>query len=536
MVNSSWRSASTLLAVTIFVSIVSLLPNAVSSRITSIDSEHLSKKIRDRISKKIFHEGKFHSTIASKDKGYLISLYTRDVEAMWDMTGYAIPEILSALIYILLMSILVFALEPVAGSVFIVIALCFSYLFASNGKVVRKHFAKAAPIFDKLANFYSHCVDGYISIAANRSQFWAREYLHESNSEVARLASNAHRISIRFKFVTGSMILLGTSSVWIYSIWLFSSGSDSYTVGTLISILLYFGILVTPLQQIGGCVQALSKGDVALRRLQHFFTENTQEIAAHIVGSSSGFDEIEPQRMSLTLEDVSYEVQLENSHSTKKRILSAISLSANYGKIVGLAGESGSGKSTLLAVLARMISPTSGKVIISGIGIEHFDESNFRKHVKYVPQQSNLFPVSLADNILFSSKHIEKYLISQFAELEISELANRLSDVEDILSAKPSGGEMQRLSALRIILGQPRLLLLDEPSSSLDYTSTLRLISFLHNVIEKSMSTMIVASHDPLILKECDEIVLMENGLIVETDTYSRLTTNSEYFRKILRT
>lgn len=184
------------------------------------------------------------------------------------------------------------------------------------------------------------------------------------------------------------------------------------------------------------------------------------------------------------------------------------------GKIVSLVGPSGSGKTTALKLFNRMITPDSGCIYFRGDNIDKLDPVRLRRSAVMLPQNPLIFPGSIRDNLLIGSYYSDK---KRPGNDELERLLAEFKVTKDLAAdtAKLSGGEKQRLSLARIILMDPDVLLLDEPSSSLDdYTEEL-IIDYITNFSKARRKTLIMVTHSKTVAKKySDLIVIIEDGQI----------------------
>ena len=206
------------------------------------------------------------------------------------------------------------------------------------------------------------------------------------------------------------------------------------------------------------------------------------------------------------------------SGNKRKRIISNLSLSIPYGKHVGIVGLSGSGKSTLIQLIERFFDANWGEILIDNKSIKEYNLLSLRSIFGYVQQEPPLFKSSIIDNIKFGNSTIsDDDIISMMQEMKIDYLLEKEKDER----YQVSGGEKQRISLIRALIRQPKILLLDEATSSLDINSE----SEVQKILMKHMrnKTMITVAHRLSTVVDCDEIIVMERGCIVEKGRHEEL-------------
>lgn len=201
-----------------------------------------------------------------------------------------------------------------------------------------------------------------------------------------------------------------------------------------------------------------------------------------------------------------------------KNILDVESLRIESNKIISIVGKSGSGKSTFLKLLNKMISPTSGHIYYKGKNLREIDSIDLRRDVIMLNQSPAIFKGTIRDNLLIGRKFSEKNLLSDDKLTEILELLE-LHKSLDSKSEELSGGEKQRIALGRVILTDPDVFLLDEPSSALDSHTESLIIESLINHTRKTNKTLIMVTHSKDIgVKFSDVIIQIEDGKIIDSE------------------
>lgn len=198
-----------------------------------------------------------------------------------------------------------------------------------------------------------------------------------------------------------------------------------------------------------------------------------------------------------------------------KDILNIESLQIDKNIITAIQGSSGGGKTTFLKLLNNMISPDTGKITYQGKTLEKFDPAVLRREVMMLPQNPKIFKGTIRDNFEMT----EKIAAQSFSGVQIyNDLLEQVALTNDLddQANKLSGGEKQRLALARVMLLEPEVLLLDEPSSSLDQKTEQKIIKMVVNYVKKNDRTLIMVTHS-LNLAEifADRVIEIENGKII---------------------
>jgi ABC-type multidrug transport system fused ATPase/permease subunit len=218
----------------------------------------------------------------------------------------------------------------------------------------------------------------------------------------------------------------------------------------------------------------------------------------------------------------------------RKKVLDEVSLSIDAGSRVAIVGPSGGGKSTLVSLIQRAYDPTSGFVEIDGINIRNLNLREFCRHIGIVDQGSLTINLSIRENVALGSQKpmTDEEIIEccRLAQLDVSSFDDGLDTVVGDMGSGISGGERQRIAIARAIASDPRILIFDEPTSSLDAMTEAKIKETIKQV-SKGRTTIIIA-HRLSTIQDCDEIFVMEKGKITASGTHSRLLDTSPTYRK----
>jgi ABC-type multidrug transport system fused ATPase/permease subunit len=223
--------------------------------------------------------------------------------------------------------------------------------------------------------------------------------------------------------------------------------------------------------------------------------------------------------------DVQFE-DVEFAYTPEKPVLHGIDFTAEPGTVTALVGSSGSGKSTIISLICAFHLPLKGRVLVDGIDLAHVDLNTYRSQLGVVLQDSFLFDGSIRENILFSRPEAtEEQFLAACRTARVDEFAERFPESYDTVvgerGVKLSGGQRQRLSIARALLADPRILILDEATSSLDSESE-QMIQAGLNQLMQGRTTFVIA-HRLSTIRRADQILVVEQGRVVERGSHSEL-------------
>lgn len=295
-----------------------------------------------------------------------------------------------------------------------------------------------------------------------------------------------------------------------------------YSIGTLMSVLYLLPILEDKISLIITSALSYETFKISNERLNWLINPNDEDIE-HFG------KEIVEDINSISFNDVIYKYPTSDVH------VGPVNFSVSKGGKVALIGESGSGKTTLFRLLTRLINPRSGYIFVNdAMNIEELNETNIRKSIYMVTQESEIFTGSVKENLTKGMKNeLEDEKIKLILErLGLSKFSNHLDYHITEKGRNISGGEKQRLEIARAILSDSEVIILDEPYASVDNESIYYISSML-NYISKDKIIML-SSHrlDPI--KGYDQIILFKNGKILDYGTHEELLRKSDYYNELL--
>jgi ABC-type multidrug transport system fused ATPase/permease subunit len=290
--------------------------------------------------------------------------------------------------------------------------------------------------------------------------------------------------------------------------------SHTWTVGDYFSYNMFLAFMIAPLFQVVNIGTQLTEAFAGLDR--------TSEIMAEL-------EENQTPGRALKMPPIEGTVRFENvefAYEPEKPVLHGISFLAKPGTVTALVGSSGSGKSTIISLLCAFHTPSKGRVVVDDVDLATVDLNTFRSQLGVVLQDSFLFDGSIRENVMFSRPEatIEEFLFA-CRTARVDEFAERFPESYDTIvgerGVKLSGGQRQRLSIARALLAQPRILILDEATSSLDSESEAMIQTGL-NQLMKGRTTFVIA-HRLSTIRRADQILVIEQGVIVERGNHAEL-------------
>ena len=291
--------------------------------------------------------------------------------------------------------------------------------------------------------------------------------------------------------------------------------ADELTAGELVTFLLY---TLTVAGAIGAFTGLYGQLQTALGASQRIF---------ELLGEQSDIADperpvtIESPRGAVGFEDVAFRYA-----DRDKDVLVSISFEANAGEVVALVGPSGAGKSTIVQLAARFFDPTAGRIVMDGVDIRDLRVHDLRSHMAAVPQETQLFSGTIMENLLLgdpraTSSDVQRAATAANAHDFISSFPAAYETIVGERGVKLSGGQRQRIAIARAILNDPRILILDEATSSLDSESEAAVQEALDRLM-KGRTTLVIA-HRLSTVRSADRLIVIDDGRIVQEGTHDEL-------------
>jgi subfamily B ATP-binding cassette protein MsbA len=289
---------------------------------------------------------------------------------------------------------------------------------------------------------------------------------------------------------------------------------STWTVGDYFSYNMFLAFMIAPVFQIVNIGTQLTEAFAGLDRTSEIMSELEEN------QSPERTKQMPPIHGTVRFEDVEF------AYDPGKPVLHGISFLAEPGMVTALVGSSGSGKSTIISLLCAFHTPTKGRVVVDDVDLAHVNLNTYRSQLGVVLQDSFLFDGTIRENILFSRPDAtEEQFLFACRTARVDEFAERYPDAYDTIvgerGVKLSGGQRQRLSIARALLAEPRILILDEATSSLDSESEAMIQAGLNQLMEGR--TTFVIAHRLSTIRRAHQILVVEQGRIVERGDHAQL-------------
>ena len=444
--------------------------------------------------------------------GNLVSRIMSDVEGVRNLLGTGLVDLAGGFVTSGIALVLLFRTSPQMTLIAVGSLLCFAV-------ALNKAFATIRPIFRERGKINAE-VTGRLTESLGGVRV-VKGYHAEEREEsvfaagVRRLLDNVMRTltATSVMSLSASVLLGGVGAVTMY-VGAHQILSGTLTVGGFFSYTLLLGFLVAPIMQIVSIGTQLTEAFAGLERTQEIMRERPED---------------RDPRRTVPLPDIVGTVEFDNvtfSYDGTHEVLRNISFRANPGTVTALVGSSGSGKSTTIGLISAFYVPTKGHILVDGVDLSTVRLDSYRTRLGVVLQESFLFDGTIRDNVSFSRPSATEEEIMRACRIaRVDEFAETFADKYETIvgerGVKLSGGQRQRISIARAILAEPCILILDEATSSLDSESE-QMIQHGLSYLMHGRTTFVIA-HRLSTIRRADQILVMEQGQIIERGTHEQL-------------
>jgi len=444
--------------------------------------------------------------------GTLVARVMSDVEGVRNLVGTGLVEFLGGILTAVLAFLYLIHLSVrVTLTVFAVLAV-FVFFLQYGFRTIRPIFRERSKINAEVTGRLTESLGGVRVVKGYHAE--DRE-ARVFSSGVERLLNNVMKsLTMTSVLSSASTTVLGLVSALVMWLGGHSVLSHSWTVGDYFSYNMFLAFMIAPVFQVVNIGTQLTEAFAGLDR--------TREIMAELEENKSPRRTVKmpPIQGTVRFDDVEF------AYSPDKPVLHGISFTAEPGTVTALVGSSGSGKSTIISLICAFHTPVKGRVLVDGVDLATVDLNTYRSQLGVVLQESFLFDGSIRENIRFSRPEAtEEEFLFACRTACVDEFAERFAEGYDTIvgerGVKLSGGQRQRLSIARALLAQPRILILDEATSSLDSESEAMIQAGL-SVLMKGRTTFVIA-HRLSTIRRADQILVVEAGRIVERGNHAEL-------------
>ena len=490
------------------------------SQVVSIAAQRAITEMRKRVQAHVLRLPV--SYFDSTKVGVMISRIMTDAEGVRNLVGTGLVQLFGSVLTAVMAVAVLFYVNWRLTSATMLVLLAFGGMMTTAFKRLRPLFRDRSVINAEVTGRLTETIGGVrlvkVYVAEPRERLVFARGVHKLFRNVAKTITGTSAVSAGTSVITGLigvlLIVLGGHAVL----------TGSMTLGDLFMYTMFVGLMAAPLVQIASIGTQVSEAFAGLDRIREIRDMATEDQAD---ASKEAIPEIDGR---VEFHDVTFE------YVPNVPVLKHVSFCADAGSTTALVGSSGSGKSTLIGLVMAFNHPKSGRVIVDGHDVSNARLRDYRSHVGVVMQDNFLFDGTVRDNIAFSKPGATDDEVRAAARVaHCDEFVDKFEHGYDTVvgerGVKLSGGQRQRVAIARAVLADPRILILDEATSSLDSESEALIRDGLRS-LRRGRTTFVIA-HRLSTIESADQILVLENGQIVERGTHRSLIALGGRYRQL---
>src|SRR6266576_4618291 len=508
--------------------VLAVLVATVIQGITSFSLTQLLSKAAQRLIAELRQKVQTHisrlpvSFYDSNKTGTLVSRIMTDVEGVRNLLGTGLVELAGGLLTSCIALVVLFRISALMTALAFGFLLCFALALNKAFGTIRPIFRERGKINAEVTGRLAESLGGVRVIKGYHAE--EREEAVFAGG-VRRLLENVMRtLSATSIMSLSASLLMGVVGAVIMYMGAHQILAGTLTIGEFFTYTLFLGFLVAPIIQIVAIGTQITEALAGLERTQEILRERPED---------------QDPRRTVVLRDIVGHVTFDHvsfSYDGTREVLHDVSFVAEPGTVTALVGSSGSGKSTTIGLITAFHVPTQGEILVDGVDLSTVRLDSYRTRLGVVLQESFLFDGTIRENVAFSRPGASEEEIMRACRIaRVDEFAESFPEKYDTIvgerGVKLSGGQRQRISIARAILAEPRILILDEATSSLDSESEMLIQEGLAQLM-RGRTTFVIA-HRLSTIRRADQILVVEAGRIVERGTHATLYAAGGRYREL---
>ena len=490
-------------------------------RLLAVVGELVARDLRDEL---FAHLQRLSMSFYSRKKtGSLITRVSSDTDRIWEFLAFGVVEVSLALVSLSGLSAVLISLDPRLGLVMAIPVPLMCLAIHLHGNGMQRMFTRVWRKWSRLTDVLSDTIPGMRVVKAFNQGSREKGRFSERNADVVGEFNRVHASWTGFWPALMLALEVTILCVWVLALPRLLGTSQAFgpqlSLGKFVSFLLYTTMFIYPVEIMG-----------QVARIMHRATSSAQRVFEVLDTQPEVVDAPNPVR----LDNVRGSVEFENvtfAYDGVRQVIKGLSFKVEPGELIGLVGPSGGGKTTLINLLTRFYDVTGGRIAIDGVDLRQLEGGRYREQVGIVLQEPYLFQGSVLENIRYGAPE------ASFDEVIA---AARVANAHDFISRLPhgydtvvgerghtlSGGERQRVSIARAVLKNPRILILDEATSSVDTETERKIQEAMDRLV--AGRTVFAIAHRLSTLRRANRLLVIQDGNLVEHGTHAELLANPD--------
>jgi len=457
------------------------------------------------------------SFFARKRTGSLITRVTADTDRLWDFLAFGVVDVSLSLVQLVGLGVVLLSLDWRLGLAMTIPVPLLCWAIYRHGERMNRIFLRVWRKWSRVTDVLSDTIPGIRVVKAFNQESREVSRFGVYNDDVTDEINVIHHMWTTF----WPLVVLGvhgmTLAVWALAAPRLLGHGVALPVGTFVSFLLYTTMFMNPIEIIGQIARTLNRATTSAHRVFEVLDTEPE------VTDQDTPVRLEPVQGRVTFEAVTF------GYDGVRQVMKGVSFDVRPGELIGLVGPSGGGKSTLVSLIARFYDVTGGRVCIDGVDVRRLDSGHFRRQIGMVLQDPYLFHGTVLENIRYGLPDAglaEVVAAARAANAHdfVCKLQHGYDTIVGERGVRLSGGQRQRVAIARAILADPRILILDEATSSVDTETEREIQEALERLIHGR--TVFAIAHRLSTLRKANRLFVIEDGMLAECGTHHELLQN----------